>query len=632
MKLPFSSHKDDGYFSESQTPHPADGTPVGLSDLDGDDSVRGLSDLYCPDPEPACEATRLRDVADVLLEMGRLAEDVYARLRQQQTLEPLCDTVSWLEQNRAVAADDIVEAKAALYGLAFEHIQVDTIQPDALQKLPVDFIQSSNVVPLRIEENVLVVASADPGNVFTLEDVKRQAQMDVRVVVSSMGEIEAVIASMESEEEVDYNLDEIINDMTEVEVVQDEVEDSEDLEKMAGQSPVIKFVNFLISNAIREGASDIHIEPKEKVTRIRYRIDGVLFEAKQAPSKMHPAITSRIKIMANLDISERRLPQDGKVSVIVGRRAVDLRVSTLPTSHGEKTVIRVLDSQSIVRGLEDLGMETEVCQQFSEQIKLPHGVFLVTGPTGSGKSTTLYTALSQMDGDTLNVSTVEDPVEYQLDFCNQVQVNEKVGLTFAGALRSLLRQDPDIIMLGEIRDNETARVAIQAALTGHLVMSTLHTNDAPSSVTRLVNIGIDAYLIAASLNAVLAQRLVRRICTHCKEPYQVPENKRRYVETAGIDPEGMMLGTGCDACRGSGYAGRLGIYELLIISDTFRDMINKDASVTNMRRAFHESGQPGLFDDGMKKVEKGLTTVEEVLRVTEVYGQSEQEVFIENED
>jgi type IV pilus assembly protein PilB len=418
--------------------------------------------------------------------------------------------------------------------------------------------------------------------------------------------------------------------MTDVEVVQDQQEDSEDLEQMAGQSPVIKFVNYLISNAVREGASDIHIEPKEKSMKTRFRIDGVLFEMKQSPLNMHPAIVSRIKIMANLDISERRLPQDGKIKVNVGGRAIDLRVSILPTNHGEKVVIRVLDSKSVLRGLEQLGMESDIMGVFHEQIALPHGILLVTGPTGSGKSTTLYSALCQMDGDKLNISTVEDPVEYELDFCNQVQTNDKIGLDFAFSLRSLLRQDPDVIMIGEIRDNETARIAVQAALTGHLVLSTLHTNDATSSITRLVDIGIDKYLIAASLNAVLAQRLVRKICPKCKKTYQVPEGMREYVKASGIKTRKFYHGVGCDDCRGSGYEGRVGIYELLVIDEKFRDMINKDSSINNMRRLFRESGRRTLFDDGFMKVKQGITTIEEVLRVTEVYGKNEKEVFVEN--
>jgi len=277
-------------------------------------------------------------------------------------------------------------------------------------------------------------------------------------------------------------------------------------------------------------------------------------------------------------------------------------------------------------------MEPAIQSSFTEQVRLPHGILLVTGPTGSGKSTTLYSALAQMDGDKLNISTVEDPVEYELDFCNQVQINEKIGLDFGTALRSLLRQDPDVIMIGEIRDNETARIAVQAALTGHLVLSTLHTNDAASSVTRLVDIGIDPYLIAASLNGVLAQRLVRKICPKCKEIYQASEHIHKYMERAGVDSEQLYHGAGCDHCRNSGYVGRVGIYEMLIIEDLFRDMINKDSSVNNMRRVFHEKGLRSLFDDGIIKVKQGLTTIEEVLRVTEIYGRKEDEAFVENFD
>jgi len=623
MKLPFLFQKNKG----PAAGQPADeglGPVVGCEDLD----VRGLSDLYTPDLEPAMPS-RVRDVADALLEAGKLSEQVYGRLRHQQTIEPLCDTAAWLLKEKAVESQDVQMARASLYGLEFQRVGAGDVDRQAFEKLPIDVIKRCAIVPIKIEGQTLIVATPEPGNVFAIEDVKKQTQMDVRIVVCNPEDVETVCHALR-EDDVEYNLDDILSDMTEVEVVQDEEEESEDLEKMAGRSPVIKFVNFLISNAIREGASDIHIEPKDKTCRIRYRIDGVLFDAKQAPIKMHPALVSRIKIMANLDISERRLPQDGKISALVGGRAVDLRVSTLPTNHGEKTVIRVLDSRSIVRSLEQLGMEAGVCQTFREQIELPHGILLVTGPTGSGKSTTLYTALRHMDGDKMNISTVEDPVEYQLDFCNQVQVSDKIGLTFSAALRSLLRQDPDIIMIGEIRDNETARIAVQAALTGHLVLSTLHTNDAPSSITRLVNIGIDAYLIAASLNAVLAQRLVRRICPACKQPFKIPDPMRPLIERAGLQPDQVHHGAGCDRCRGSGYAGRVGIYELLVVDDRLREMINADASVGAMRRAFHQSGCAALFDDGMKKVQQGLTTIEEVLRVTQVYGQNEHEDFAEN--
>jgi len=592
-----------------------------------DQSIRGLSELYSPEETGE---SHIYNIADILLEMGKLTAEEYARVRQEQSEKPDADVEDILLKMGLFTddADDLLMAKARLYGLEFRHIAPEKVEKQAFEKLEIDFIRSSTICPIAIEGNVLVVATSEPANVFAIEDVKKQTRMELRVVVCSAKEIEAVCDSFkEQKQKADYNVDDIISDMTDVEVIQDEEDISEDLEKMAGQSPVIKFVNYLISNAIKEGASDIHIEPKGKFTRIRYRIDGVLFETIQPPLKMHPAIVSRIKIMSNLDISERRLPQDGKISVIVGGREIDLRVSTLPTNHGEKVVIRILDSKSALRGLEQLGMEPDIMAAFRRQIALPHGILLVTGPTGSGKSTTLYSALCQMDGGKLNISTVEDPVEYELDFCNQVHVNEKIGLDFAVALRSLLRQDPDIIMIGEIRDNQTARIAVQASLTGHLVLSTLHTNDAASSVTRLVNIGIDAYLIAASLNAALAQRLVRKICPECKQNYQIPENIRKYVEKAGVKPDELFVGAGCDKCRGSGYAGRIGIYELLVIDDTFRDMINKDSSVSNMRRVFHESKQPSLFDDGIKKVKQGVTTIEEVLRVTEVYGQSEEEVF-----
>jgi len=586
-----------------------------------DTDISGLSDLYFPEED---KDSHVRDVADVLLEMGKITPETYERLRQQSggAVEPASDTEGLLLK-AGLCSDDILMARASLCGLEFRHIQLENIEKEAFEKLDIDFIKSSYVCPVAMEQQTLVVATSEPANVFTIEDVKRQTQMNVEVVVCPEEDINKVCNAF-GKERIDYDFDDIISDITDVEVVQQQQDDLEDLEKMAGQSPVIKFVNYLISNAIREGASDIHIEPKDKFTKIRYRIDGVLFETTQSSLKMHPAIISRIKIMSNLDISERRLPQDGKVKVTVGGRGIDLRVSTLPTNHGEKVVIRVLDSKSIMRSLEQLGMERQVCKVFHRQIAMPHGILLVTGPTGSGKSTTLYSSLCQMDGEKLNILTVEDPVEYELDFCNQVQVNERIGLDFASALRSLLRQDPDVMMIGEIRDNETARIAVQAALTGHLVLSTLHTNDAAGSITRLVNIGIDEYLIAASLNAVLAQRLVRKICPKCKVRYQVPENIRKHIAGSGVKAKQLFTGSGCDHCRGSGYAGRMGIYELLVIDDGFRDMINKDSSVSNMRRVFRESGQPGLFDDGMKKVEKGLTTIEEVLRVTEVCSETSE--------
>ncbi len=587
------------------------------------EEIRGLSNLYCPQED---SPAHIRDIADVLSEMGKITADQLYAIRQKQGKKPACDIAGIIKKLKLADETEISMAAASLYGFEFRRVEPKQVEKEAFDKLELSYIKSNRIMPIALAGETLLVATSRPSDLFVVEDVKRQTRMNVEVVVCLDEDISKACDAF-GEEKIDYQLDDIISDMTEVEVVQEQKRDFEDLEKMAGQSPIIKFVNYLISNAVREGASDIHIEPKDKFTKIRYRIDGVLFETKQAPLKMHPAVISRIKIMSNLDISERRLPQDGKVKVSVGDRGIDLRVSTLPTNRGEKVVIRVLDSKSIMRDLKQLGMEPDVMRAFRRQIVLPHGVLLVTGPTGSGKSTTLYSALCQMDGDKLNISTVEDPVEYELDFCNQMQANEKIGLDFASALRSLLRQDPDIIMIGEIRDNQTARIAVQAALTGHLVLSTLHTNDAASSITRLVDIGIDTYLIAASLNAVLAQRLVRKICPKCKKIYKVPKNMCEYVKKTGVKPEQLFIGGGCDYCRDTGYAGRVGIYELLVIDDKFRDMINKDASVSNMRCVFRESGQLGLFDDGIKKVKQGLTTIEEVLRVTEMYGQNEEESF-----
>jgi type IV pilus assembly protein PilB len=584
----------------------------------------GLSNLYSPQ---LSDVTHVRDVVDILLEMKKISAEQADQVRRQER-EKVGDAEQLLAKE-GVSATDILEAKAKICGFEFRNITPENVDRIAFSKLALDYIRNSRIMPVTVENNTLVVATSEPANVFAIDDVKRQTNMNVTVVVCSDSDIDAVCDELD-EGKFNYNVDEIMNDMADIEVVRDVEEDIGDLERSAGESPVIKYVNYLLTNALREGASDIHIEPKERYTKIRYRIDGALFDIMQAPTKMHPAVVSRLKIMANLDISERRLPQDGKIAVIMGNRGIDLRVSVLPMSHGEKVVIRILDSKSIMLGLDNSGMDAKVLHAFKDQIALPHGILLVTGPTGSGKSTTLYSALGEMDGETLNISTVEDPVEYNLEKCNQVQVNDRIGLTFAGALRSLLRQDPDIMMIGEIRDNETARIAVQAALTGHLVLSTLHTNDAPSSISRLVNIGIEPYLIAASLNAIIAQRLVRKICDNCKEQYKVPENMRKYLADAGIDSSKLMHGTGCDQCRQSGYAGRAGIFELLIVDEKFRDIINKDSSVNSMRKAFAASKQRTLYDDGMSKVRKGITTVEEVLRVTQVYGQNEDEAFDEN--
>lgn len=603
-------------FSKKSESAPADyGAAMEELDSGQTELAPGLRNLYSP--QITTVKARIRDVADILAEQQLLTEEQATQLRQERRNSG--QEIEKLLARYNITHEQLVQAKAKLYGYEFRRITADQVDPKVFTKLDLKYIRTNHLMPVSVSNNVLTIASCDPANVFAIDDVKRQTQMAVDVLVCLEEDIDKVCDDLD-ESKFNYNVDEFVSDLDDIELVQDSSDDIEDLEKSAGESPVIKFVNYVLSNALHEGASDIHIEPKEKNTKIRYRIDGVLFEAMQAPAKMHPAIVSRLKIMANLDISERRVPQDGKIAVIMGGRGVDLRVSVLPTSHGEKVVIRLLDSKSIMIGLDKMGMEPRILDALREQIARPHGILLVTGPTGSGKSTTLYSALAQMDSVTMNVSTVEDPVEYNLEFCNQVQVHEKAGLTFSAALRSLLRQDPDIIMIGEIRDSETGRIAVQAALTGHLVLSTLHTNDAPSSVSRLVNIGLEPYLIAASLNGILAQRLVRRICSNCKEPFNAPDNLRKYMEMGHIEPHEMMMGKGCDQCRNSGYTGRCGIHELLIVDDPFREIINTDSSVNSMRQAFRKSGWPSLFEDGLTKVKRGVTSIEEVLRVTEAEG------------
>jgi len=484
----------------------------------------------------------------------------------------------------------VQRASAELAGLPFERIDPQAVSEKYLSRLGVAYCKANGIVPLRESGTRIVVGVVEPQNLFMLDEVRQKLGRPVKVVMVTAGDVTAVAEAFSEEEETDVVVDDIIADIGEddVEVVEEDEEDV-DLEKQAGQSPVIRFVNYLIYDAVKNGASDIHIEPQEKRLRVRYRIDGILFEAMNPPHGMHAAIVSRLKIMANLDISERRLPQDGRIRAVVHGRKLDLRLSTLPTGQGEKAVMRILDGRSIKVTLNQLG---------------------------SGKSTTLYASLGQMDRNKLNISTVEDPIEYHLDSINQVQVHEKIGMGFSAALRSLLRQDPDVIMVGEIRDGETSKIAVQAALTGHLVLSTLHTNDAPSSITRLLNIGVEPFLIGAAVNAVLAQRLVRKICPDCREQITPDASLAEHLEMHGITNDQVWAGKGCSKCHNTGYSGRLGLYEMLTLDDTLRDAIARRPNVTEFRRLCVERGMKTLRADGFEKVAKGITTIEEVLRVT----------------
>jgi type IV pilus assembly protein PilB len=514
--------------------------------------------------------------------------------------------------------EQIMESLAKGYGLPFAHVGAKIADPRVVETLPREFLQKHTILPLFKIRNVLTVAVAEPANVFLLEEVARMTACQIQVVCATPKDIARALEAHLPQANV-FVIDDIVGDMDapDMAVVDaPELEDITDLEAAAGNSPIIRMVNYFIYNAVRENASDIHVEPDEKNLRIRYRVDGRLYEKMRLPIKLLPALVSRIKIMAGLDIAERRLPQDGGIHVMMESRPVDLRVSTISGKAGEKVVIRVIDNRSILVNVEKLGFSYETLKEWRKAIAAPNGIVLVTGPTGSGKSTTLYSVLRELNGDEVNICTLEDPVEFNMSWVNQFQVNEKIGFTFASALRSLLRQDPDIIMVGEIRDAETARIAVQSALTGHLVLSSLHTNDAPGAITRLLNIGVEPYLVAASVVSVLAQRLVRKICTNCKEPYDPPPNIRRAVERLAGETETFYHGAGCPKCRGSGYSGRIGIYELLTPNDAMRDKITAAPSINELRELALKSGMLSLRADGMAKVKAGITTVDEVLRAT----------------
>jgi type IV pilus assembly protein PilB len=574
-----------------------------------------FAELWRPDDDAAGP----RGPERVLLEGGQISPAQLELACQRQRENPRLSVLESLIESAAIDETLALQAVAAYHKLPFMRLSSADVDPEILAMLPVDYLKNKLVIPIRQDDDAIMVGLSDPADIFLIDDLRQRLRgVAIRLVVSPPPDILRVIEELSTTPA--QQVDEIIKDIAEdsVEVLQAAKEEVTDLEKMAGESPVIRYVNYLISSAVREGVSDIHIEPGQDKLRIRWRLDGALFEQQAPPLSMHAAIISRLKIMANLDISERRLPQDGRIRATVHGRTVDLRVSTLPITHGEKCVMRILDNRSIMVGLENLGMWDDTLETFRRQIIQPHGIVLVTGPTGSGKSTTLYSALRVMEGDKLNISTVEDPVEYELDFANQVNVHDTIGLSFAAALRSMLRQDPDVIMVGEIRDGETARIAIQAALTGHMVLSTLHTNDAPSSITRLMNIGVEPFLISASLNGVLAQRLVRKICTNCKTTVAASkESVAAYLQACGKNLEQIYQGAGCDKCRHTGYKGRLGIYEIMEMDDELREGISRSIELTELRAMVRRKGMRTLRDDGLQKVAAGMTTVDEIMRVTE---------------
>ncbi|MEM1424686.1 MAG: GspE/PulE family protein, partial [Planctomycetota bacterium] len=479
-------------------------------------------------------------------------------------------------------------------------------------------VESQGVLPLFVVHDTITVAVSEPANLYLSEELARLSGKKVQLVAALERDIRATLQAYLPNANV-FVIDEIYEDVDirEFDSAKQDAFDIADIEEMSGQSPVVKLVNYILYQAIHDRASDIHIEPEELRCRVRYRVDGRLNVKLNPPRQMHPAVVSRVKIMAGMDISERRVPQDGDIHVAIDGRPFDLRVSTMPAKHGEKVVIRLIDNRNAVLPVEKMGMGPEIATAWREAIHSAHGMVLVTGPTGSGKSTTLYSALGEINNDEINISTVENPVEAQLQGVNQFQVNTKAGFTFAGALRSLLRQDPDVIMVGEIRDLETATIATQAAMTGHLVLSTLHTNDAISAVTRLINMGMEPFLVSAMLRGVLAQRLCRKVCPHCREQIEPePHHARTIGAVLGEEPVNVHRGAGCSRCKGTGYAGRLGIFEMLSPDEQFLEAVASGATLQALRAAATACGHRTIQHDGFEKAIAGLTTVEEVVRVS----------------
>lgn len=518
---------------------------------------------------------------------------------------------------KEVKETDLLKALAVQFNIPFEpELSPEGMATSFTSAIPIHFLKRYKMVPV-IKEGSIKIAVNDPMLFQPLDDLKRILHLrEARTVLAPSGAILSAInyaydMSRDSAEQV-------IQEMRpeESDNIISEIQQTEDLLDDTSAAPIIKLVNLMLSQAVKDRASDIHIEPFQTRLRIRYRVDGILYDMLTSPRHIQAALVSRIKIMAGLNIAEKRLPQDGRIEIKIGDKNIDIRVSTIPTAFGERVVLRLLDKGSVLLSVSQLGMGRAMLEEFDRLIRSAYGIILVTGPTGSGKTTTLYGALSSINKTGINIITIEDPIEYQIEGISQIQVNPKIDLTFARGLRSIVRQDPDVILVGEIRDLETAEIAIQSALTGHLVFSTLHTNDSASAVTRLIDMGIEAFLVSSSVIAILAQRLVRVICPECKEPYEPGEDALRALGREAAQCRVLYRGRGCPACLSTGYRGRTGIFELMVMSESLRGRIMGTSDAGAIRRAAVEEGMRTLYQDGIRKAVEGVTTVEEVVRVT----------------
>ncbi|HEX8211767.1 MAG TPA: type IV-A pilus assembly ATPase PilB [Longimicrobium sp.] len=519
-----------------------------------------------------------------------------------------------------LAEQDLVRALARQHRVPAVDLERVKLDPRILKLIPTEIATKHQVLPLRRVGRTLTVAMSNPTDLGVIDDLKFITRLDIEPVIAGDFTLKKTIDREyeQSDERITDLLKQI--ELDDIEVMEDREEEMSAVALAAAvdEAPVVKLINGILTDAVQKGASDIHFECYEKDIRVRYRVDGVLQEIMRPPMKMKAALISRFKILSDLNIAERRVPQDGRLKLRLGKRVIDFRVSTLPTLFGEKIVLRILDKGNLTLDLEKFGMEPKAEQDFMHAIMNPYGMVLVTGPTGSGKTTTLYSALSKINTNEVNIMTAEDPVEYNLHGINQVQVRTDIGMTFAAALKAFLRQDPNVIMVGEIRDLETGSIGIKAALTGHLVLSTLHTNDAPSTITRMVDMGIEPFNVASAVNLITAQRLVRRICSGCKEPVTYPEV---YLRAAGIDLDEAAAmtfyrGKGCDTCNGSGYKGRQGLYEVMAMSPALRRMILQEASTADLQAQAIAEGMLTLRMDGMQKIARGVTTLEEVIKET----------------
>ena len=569
-------------------------------------------------------------IADALVEDGLLGANQVEELLEKQKKEG-ARLVKLIVEKAYVSEADLAVCMGRVLNVTPINLARAHVPPDLVELFPRETMHSHRVIPISRLENRLFLAMADPLNVLALDDVKRITKLEITPLIASEKAIADKLAALDAAK--GGSMEDIIQDAQKqrdaeadadsVENIRETVEDVS-IDKLAAsgeEAPVIKLANLMIVQAIKDRASDIHLEPFEKSMRLRYRVDGVLIDATPPPKQMQLALASRFKIMSSLDIAERRLPQDGRMRVKVGGKDFDLRVSVLPTVHGEKIVLRVLDKTNLSASIDKLGLDPETFKNFKTAIDAPHGLILVTGPTGSGKTTTLYSALNELNNPIYNIITVEDPVEFQIPGINQVPTKKDIGLSFANALRSILRQDPDIIMIGEIRDTETAEIAIEAALTGHQVLSTMHCNDAPGAIARLDDMGIAPFLISSSVILSCAQRLMRRICSHCKEPVTYPD---KMFQDLGIEPSsfsGVQLyrGRGCDRCKNSGYAGRMAIIEAMNISDQIRKLIIARASTREMAKVAVNQGMKTLRMVGLDRAREAISTLEQVLVVTSAH-------------